>query len=66
MNDFVRGLKCRLCGKTYPKKPLNYCEEDFGPLEVDYDYRSIRAAIQRRKIEISTEVAKQRGGGFGQ
>jgi threonine synthase len=52
MNDFVRGLKCRLCGKTYPKKPLNYCEDDFGPLEVDYDYDAIRAAIHRRKIEL--------------
>jgi threonine synthase len=52
MNDFVRGLKCRLCGKKYPKKPLNYCEDDFGPLEVDYDYGAIRAAIQRRKIEL--------------
>ena len=52
MNDFVRGLKCRLCGKTFPKKPLNYCEEDFGPLEVDYDYGAIRAAIHRRKIEL--------------
>jgi threonine synthase len=52
MNDFVRGLKCRLCGKTYPKKPLNYCEDDFGPLEVDYDYGAIRAVIHRRKIEL--------------
>ena len=34
-NDFVRGLKCRLCGKMYPKEPLNFCTEDFGPLEVE-------------------------------
>src|SRR5271163_3197719 len=52
MNDFVRGLKCRLCGKAYPKKPLNYCEDDFGPLEVDYDYALIREAINRGKIEL--------------
>src|SRR5437899_11093315 len=52
MNDFVRGLKCRLCGKAYPKKPLNYCEDDFGPLEVDYDYGAIREAIHRSKIEM--------------
>src|SRR5882762_7744789 len=52
MNDFVRGLKCRLCGKAYPKKPLNYCEDDFGPLEVDYDYDAIRESINRGKIEL--------------
>ena len=52
MSDFVRGLKCRLCGKAYPKQPLNYCEEDFGPLEVDYDYDAIRESINRGKIEL--------------
>jgi threonine synthase len=52
MNDFVRGLKCRLCGKAYPKKPLNYCDDDFGPLEVDYDYDAIRESINRGKIEM--------------
>ena len=41
MTDFVRGLKCRLCGKAYPKEPLNSCADDFGPLEVDYDYDAI-------------------------
>jgi threonine synthase len=52
MSDFVRGLKCRLCGKAYPKKPLNYCEDDFGPLEVDYDYDAIREVVNRGKIEL--------------
>ncbi len=52
MSDFVRGLKCRLCGKTYPKQPLNFCTDDFGPLEVEYDYELIREAINRDKIEL--------------
>src|SRR6476660_3916527 len=52
MSDFVRGLKCRLCGKDYPKKPLYYCEDDFGPLEVDYDYAAIGESINRGKIEM--------------
>ncbi len=52
MSDFVRGLKCRLCGKPYPKSPINYCEDDFGPLEVDYDYDAIREAVSRGKIEM--------------
>lgn len=51
-SDFVKGLKCRLCGKAYPKEALNFCTEDFGPLEVDYDYRAIAKAIDRSKIEL--------------
>ena len=50
MSEFVRGLKCRLCGKTFPKEPLNFCTEDFGPLEVDYDYDAIAEALSRSKI----------------
>jgi threonine synthase len=50
-SHFVRGLKCRLCGKPYPSQPLNFCTEDFGPLEVDYDYEAIAAALSRGKIE---------------
>lgn len=52
MSEFVRGLTCRLCGKAYPKKPLNACDEDFGPLEVAYDYPAIREALSRAKIEL--------------
>jgi threonine synthase len=50
MTSFVRGLKCRLCGKTYPREPLNFCTEDFGPLEVDYDYTAIVRSVSREKI----------------
>src|SRR3979490_3118798 len=52
MNDLVRGLKCRLCGKTYPRRPINCCDDDYGPLEVDYDYDAIREVISRDKIEL--------------
>src|SRR5256714_5162414 len=51
MSEYVRGLKCRVCGKTYPKEALNFCTEDFGPLEVDYDYRGIGAVLTRAAIE---------------
>src|SRR6266404_5448958 len=50
--DYVRGLRCRVCGKTYAKEPLNFCTEDFGPLEVDYDYEAIQEALSRSKIEL--------------
>jgi threonine synthase len=52
MSDFVRGLKCRLCGKAYPKEALNSCPDDFGPLEVDYDYDAIGEALTRARIEL--------------
>src|SRR5262249_57813264 len=52
MSDAVRGLKCRLCGKAYPKEPLNFCTDDFGPVEVDYDYDAIAEAMTRQKIEL--------------
>ena len=52
MSDFVRGLKCRLCGKTFPKQPINCCDDDYGPLEVNYDYSAIGEAISRAEIEL--------------
>jgi threonine synthase len=51
-NDQVLGMKCRLCGKLYPKQPLNFCTDDFGPLEVDYDYAAIAPTLSRGKIEL--------------
>jgi threonine synthase len=41
-----------LCGTAYPKQALNFCTEDFGPLEVDYDYEAIAEALSRSKIEL--------------
>jgi len=49
-DDLVLGLKCRLCGKLYPKEALNFCTDDFGPLEVAYDYDAVAATISRRAI----------------
>jgi threonine synthase len=54
--DFVRGLKCRLCGKAYPTQALNFCTEDFGPLEVDYDYEAVAEAVSRDKIELRPDT----------
>ena len=47
---FVKGLKCRECGKNYPKEPLHVCSFCFGPLEVDYEYEGIKKEISREKI----------------
>jgi len=44
-------LKCRLCGKLYPKEALNFCTEDFGPLEVAYDYEAVAKSFHRKAVE---------------
>jgi len=48
--SFVIGLKCRECGRAYPKQPLAGCEDCFAPLEVDYDYERISRALSREAI----------------
>lgn len=47
----VVGLKCKVCGKLYPQSPINFCTDDFGPLEVVYDYAAVREVVHRDKIE---------------
>lgn len=49
--SFVKGLKCRECGKGYPKELLAGCEDCFGPLEIDYDYDSIAKNFTRELVE---------------
>ncbi len=48
--SYVKGLKCRECGKSYPKEPLFTCEYCFGPLEVEYDYDSIQKKLSKNEI----------------
>jgi threonine synthase len=49
--EFFSYLKCRECGRQYPKKAVHVCEFDFGPLEADYNYDQIRHSISRSLIE---------------
>jgi threonine synthase len=48
---YFSGLKCRECGKPYPKDVRYVCEDCFGPLEVDYDYERIKQTLSRDVIE---------------
>lgn len=48
--SYVKGLKCRECGRLYPKEAIYVCEYCFGSLEVDYDYDQIRRHLSREKI----------------
>lgn len=49
--SFVKGLKCRECGREYPKEPLYVCEYCFGPLEVDYDYDKIKKKLTKKVLK---------------
>ncbi len=49
--SFVKGLKCRECGREYEIDPIYVCEFCFGPLEVSYDYEGIKGALTREVIE---------------
>ncbi|MFQ5481782.1 MAG: threonine synthase, partial [Nitrospinaceae bacterium] len=48
---YVKGLRCKECGKGYEKLPIHVCEYCFGPLEVDYDYPAIQKVISRKSIQ---------------
>ncbi len=48
---YIKGLRCRECGREYTVEPIYVCEFCFGPLEVAYDYKSIARAMNRKKIE---------------
>ncbi len=48
---YVLGLRCKECGKEYPKEPKHVCELCFGPLEVKYDFDAIKKVLTRELIE---------------
>jgi threonine synthase len=48
---YVKNLKCRECSREYPVAPVYVCEFCFGPLEVVYDYKSIKKVLTRKAIE---------------
>jgi threonine synthase len=49
-SPFVLGLRCCLCGQTYSQDAGHYCPDDFGPLEVAYDYDAIARTVSREAI----------------
>jgi len=48
--SFVNGLKCRECGREFPKQPIAGCDDCFAPLEVDYNYEAISRVLTREAI----------------
>jgi len=48
--SYVIGLKCRECGRLYPKEVIFVCEYCFGGVEVDYDYDAIRRVLTKAAL----------------
>jgi threonine synthase len=48
--SYVIGLKCRECGRLYPKEVVFVCEYCFGSVEVDYDYDAIRRVLTKAAV----------------
>jgi threonine synthase len=49
MSDLYE-LRCRECGKSWGNAPRSFCEECFSPLEVVYDYDSLRKSVRRENL----------------
>jgi threonine synthase len=49
-SPYFSNLKCRECGRLYPKEAIHVCDFDFGPLEAAYDYEAIKRALTRETI----------------
>src|SRR2546428_5909596 len=43
-------LRCRECGKTWGNVPRSFCEDCFSPLEVAYDYDSLKKTVRRENL----------------
>jgi threonine synthase len=50
-SSFLRGLRCRSCGREEPIGPSYVCLACFGPLEVVYDLPAIGRSLDRATIE---------------
>ncbi len=49
MSDLYE-LRCRECGKTWGNVPRSFCEDCFSPVEVTYDYDSLKKICRRENL----------------
>src|SRR5882762_4848278 len=49
MSDLYE-LRCKECGKTWGNAPRSFCEECFSPLEVSFDYDSLKKLVRREDL----------------
>jgi threonine synthase len=49
MSDLYE-LRCKECGKTWGNSPRSFCEDCFSPLEVAFDYDSLKKTVRRESL----------------
>ncbi len=49
--NYVKELRCKECGATYPPDQSYICLNCFGPLEVTYDYSRIQSSVTPDEIQ---------------
>ena len=43
-------LRCKECGKAWGNAPRSFCDECFSPLEVSFDYDSLKKTVRREDL----------------
>ncbi len=43
-------LRCNECGKSWGNCPRSFCEDCFSPLEVSFDYASLKKSVRREDL----------------
>ncbi|HXN52490.1 MAG TPA: threonine synthase [Candidatus Acidoferrum sp.] len=49
MSDLYE-LRCKECGKAWGNSPRSFCEDCFSPLEVSFDYDSLKKTVRREDL----------------
>src|SRR3979490_594481 len=49
MSDLYE-LRFKKCGKTWGNSPRSFCEDCFSPLEVSFDYDSLKKSVRREDL----------------
>jgi threonine synthase len=49
MSDLYE-LRCKECGKAWGNSPRSFCEDCFSPLEVAFDYGSLKKTVRRENL----------------
>src|SRR5260370_17054197 len=49
MSDLYE-LRCKECGKAWGNSPRSFCEDCFSPLEVSFDYDSLKKKFRRETL----------------
>jgi len=49
--SYISALRCKECEAEYAVEPRTVCDNDFGPVEVAYDYAAMKDKVTRDSIE---------------